>query len=381
MKRFLFIGHEANRSGAPIVLLHFLRWAKANRPDWEIDLLLLRGGDLEAEYRQVSNVFVGETPGHSFIDRGLRFARRMLGADSRTLDLEPFRRRYQAVVGNTVVSLPWLEHFQRDGMTTICWVHELAGAVATFYTADEFLKVARFADRFIVPSRAVEGFLRGRGIGREMSLVYEFSEARTASADGTESIPDLPQGSFVVVGSGTIERRKGVDLFVEVAARVVRQREDIFFVWVGGDTDGSKNPEFASVTGNVERLGISDRVRFTGQLENPHGVFSDSNIFALTSREDPFPLVCLEAGTMGKPIICFADAGGIPELVEGDGGAVVPYKDVDAFAGRILHFYENRSDLERAGQALAKKIRTRFSLSASCEKLSRVLDEASSTGR
>jgi hypothetical protein len=65
MNRILFIGHEADRTGAPIVLLHYLQWLKKNKPHYEIDLLLLRSGDLEEEYRKVANVYLlakNETP-------------------------------------------------------------------------------------------------------------------------------------------------------------------------------------------------------------------------------------------------------------------------------------------------------------------------------
>jgi glycosyltransferase involved in cell wall biosynthesis len=56
------------------------------------------------------------------------------------------------------------------------------------------------------------------------------------------------------------------------------------------------------------------------------------DVFALPSREDPFPLVMLEAATHGLPTVCFAQAGGAPEFVGADAGVVVPYLDVDAFA-------------------------------------------------
>jgi glycosyltransferase involved in cell wall biosynthesis len=53
----------------------------------------------------------------------------------------------------------------------------------------------------------------------------------------------------------------------------------------------------------------------------------------LPSREDPYPLVCLEAACHGKPIVCFDGAGGMPEFVREDAGRVVPYLDA-AQAGR-----------------------------------------------
>jgi hypothetical protein len=79
MKRFLFIGHDAGRTGAPIVLLHYLRWVKDHMPDWHCDLLLIRGGALEAEYREVAEVFVlPSEPKRTIARRGIKFFKNRL---------------------------------------------------------------------------------------------------------------------------------------------------------------------------------------------------------------------------------------------------------------------------------------------------------------
>ncbi len=52
-KKVLFIGHDASRTGAPLLLLHFLKWLR-QETRFEFELLLQRGGDLADEYRQVA---------------------------------------------------------------------------------------------------------------------------------------------------------------------------------------------------------------------------------------------------------------------------------------------------------------------------------------
>ncbi|HEX8833654.1 MAG TPA: hypothetical protein VF719_05610, partial [Abditibacteriaceae bacterium] len=70
-KRILFISHAATRTGAPMMLLHLLRWLAENS-DFECDLLLLRGGPLESEFYKVTRPVAGR-----------RFA--MLAAESAAL--------------------------------------------------------------------------------------------------------------------------------------------------------------------------------------------------------------------------------------------------------------------------------------------------------
>ena len=65
-------------------------------------------------------------------------------------------------------------------------------------------------------------------------------------------------------------------------------------------------------------------------------VFSAADVFALTSREDPFPTVVLEALSAGLPVVAFDRSGGIPDMLrETKQGDIVPYGDVTAMAAAI----------------------------------------------
>jgi glycosyltransferase involved in cell wall biosynthesis len=78
-------------------------------------------------------------------------------------------------------------------------------------------------------------------------------------------------------------------------------------------------------------------------------------VFALVSWEDPFPLVNLEAASLGKPIVCFDEAGGSKEFVEEDCGFVVPYLDLDAREDRVVELLHNPELRQRMGSRVARK--------------------------
>jgi hypothetical protein len=52
----LFVGHDANRAGAEIALLHILTWLRAARPE-EPRVLLRTGGDLLADYARLAPTY------------------------------------------------------------------------------------------------------------------------------------------------------------------------------------------------------------------------------------------------------------------------------------------------------------------------------------
>jgi glycosyltransferase involved in cell wall biosynthesis len=74
-----------------------------------------------------------------------------------------------------------------------------------------------------------------------------------------------------------------------------------------------------------------------GYCEDVGGFFCAADVFTLTSREDPFPSVVLEAMQAGLPTVAFQDSGGIPDMLAQYGaGVAVPLGDAAAMADAIL---------------------------------------------
>jgi glycosyltransferase involved in cell wall biosynthesis len=385
MARVLFIGHDAGRSGAPIVLLHLLKWLKRNDADLEIEILLLRGGELVSEHRQLGKVYVLDPSStRNRIKRGLR---KLRGCSSEwylpsSFRGAPFSDSYDLVLGNTIVTLPSLKHFNGRGVRTICWMHEMEFAIRAFFSPERFAELSENVDMFIVPSKAVQKTLRDLRIERPTKLVYEFSplpETATVEPEAVRKSLNVPSDAFVVAGGGRVERRKGTDLFLQISALVCAREPKIYFIWIGGRTDNA-DKEYDSIKHGLAQLELADRVKFTGTTDEPEKYLSISDVFALTSREDPFPLFCLEAAALAKPVICFDEAGGMPEFVEDDAGAVVPYLDINAFADKLIEYYNDRGKTRQAGAVAKQKVSTRFSAEESCGKISDLIHSVLRSG-
>lgn len=101
---------------------------------------------------------------------------------------------------------------------------------------------------------------------------------------------------------------------------------------------------------------------FVPAMSNPEAYFTTFDIFALTSREDLFPLAMLEAAAAGLPIICFAYSGNAPELVEDDAGLVVSYLDVRAMAKACIELLSDESRRRKLGESAKAKVEALYSL-------------------
>jgi glycosyltransferase involved in cell wall biosynthesis len=227
--------------------------------------------------------------------------------------------------------------------------------------------------QFVAGSNAVrENLIRGHGVAPErIEIVHESIPVDQIRAVRTreEILQELgmPDDAQLVMGIGRDLWRKGSDIFVHLAQAVCQQNRRAHFVWIGG----TSNPQLSY---DIRTSGLSGRIRFLGLLTKYAEYLAVADVFALTSREDPYPLVCLEAAALGKPIVCFAGAGGAPEFVEQDCGFVVPYFDVTAMAGRIASLLESADCRIKMGAAARRKVTERHDISVAAPRILEIIE-------
>jgi len=373
MKRVLFIGHEASRTGAPIVLLHLLRGVR-DAGEWQADVLLLAGGEMEAEYKSLARVY-RSTASASGLRRKLT---RLAGGVPLPVVGEDVPQGYDVVVGNTIVSLGHLAAFKQRGCRTILWLHELEDTIAQYYRADDLRVLLRSVDHVICASRAVEAVVRRYAPQAATTVIYEFAptpEVDAVRARGTV-LAELgwDNNAFIVGGCGVVSERKGTDILTDAAVKVLERDANVRFLWIGGPAAGTEDFARRQME-RIEESGIAERFVVTGRVEDPFRYLAALDVFALPSREDPFPLVCLEAAAFAKPIVCFADAGGIPEFVSLGAGTVLSDQSVDLLAASITVYADDPQLARTHGSKALELISTKFS---PYEMISRFIETISS---
>ena len=96
-------------------------------------------------------------------------------------------------------------------------------------------------------------------------------------------------------------------------------------------------PLESALKAQVEALGIANRVRFLGQVQNVRSLFAAFDLFVLSSDHEPFGMVLLEAMAAGVPAIA-TDCGGAPEIIA-DAGRLFPLRDAAALADKLVAFF------------------------------------------
>jgi glycosyltransferase involved in cell wall biosynthesis len=226
------------------------------------------------------------------------------------------------------------------GYPTVLHVHEMLPYNWKGPAARRVLRAARLVP-FAVSTASAQ---RLAGEGATAPIVYE-------STVLPEHVVPAPGGERLVVGFiGHIARRKGTDLFVEAARRIIEAGHPIDFRMVGEILDNPDRPWGEDVVRRAQAAGIDYL---------PHGrtfeLFRGWDVVVLPARKDPFPLVVLEAMASGRPVIG-ADTDGIPEQLGGEAGIIVPSDEADALERAILDLAadpERRARMAAAGLARA----------------------------
>lgn len=166
------------------------------------------------------------------------------------------------------------------------------------------------------------------------------------AAAGGERVP-------VIVHISNYRPVKRVTDVIRVFARVVAE-QPARLVLVG---DG---PDLGPATDLARELGVLDRIRLIGVVDDVAPYLSGADLLLLPSQSESFGLVALEALAAGVPVIA-SRVGGLPEVVQdGVSGYLFPPGDVEGMARQAVALLRDRSLAERLGRAGAERAADRY---------------------
>jgi len=179
-------------------------------------------------------------------------------------------------------------------------------------------------------------------------------------------IANVPENKKLVGLIGLIEHRKGIDRFVEMAAKLSKKRKNVRFVVIGGDVVQQKISQEvkADLIKLAEKLGVSERLCFTGNIDNASYYLGDMDTFFMCSRPgtETFGLVVIEAMAAGVPVVAFDNDAMSEIIIDNETGYLVPEGDIDLATERISSILDNNilaNDMKEAG---SDRVRTDFDI-------------------
>lgn len=346
----IFISHDASATGAPITLLNQCRAYRQVFGQDLVIVLLSSGelGELIEEFRGIAPVIdLHRNLKDIVVDENIKYA------FSKLRELG-----YSRCIANTVVSGALQQTLADYQIQTIYEIHELLGVIRNSGWDSYAQNIAQSGSIVVFPAHYVaDKFIQHFGLPVEhaqilpqgISLVYENGKSSAREKFLARlKLPFLPTIKLIL-GAGLAHHRKGTDLFFEVALEFYRkQRTDVHFVWLG-----NRDEYFEHWKNQIlPELPYKNNLHFLDFDPQPAYIFAGADVFLLTSREDPFPSVALEALANDTPVITFRDTGGIEEILDGTNGVVVDHLNVPMMANAAWEILQNPNKMRPSATKL-----------------------------
>jgi len=175
----------------------------------------------------------------------------------------------------------------------------------------------------------------------------------------------------IIIGTvGTLCKRKRIDDLIEAIFLVKKRTTKPIKLVIVGD-----GPEKVKLLKLVQKKGLGEEVIFTGFQSDPLSYINVFDIFVLTSEREGLPRVILESMLMGKPVVASRIPGVVELVIEGETGFLVPSKDPEAFAEKILTLIDDQELRKKMGEQGKKRILENFTMNKYIKGVEAVFEE------
>lgn len=145
---------------------------------------------------------------------------------------------------------------------------------------------------------------------------------------------------------GRIIKDKGVVEYLEASRLVKKMYPNIRFILIGPfDTNPSSlHPS------EIDKYKIDETIEYYGKQSDVRTYIGQSSVFVLPSYHEGTPKTVLEAMAMGRPIITTNTVGCKETVKDGLNGFLVPVRNINAIAEKMIWFINNPSFISSMGQ-------------------------------
>lgn len=247
------------------------------------------------------------------------------------------------IIAAQVWAMEWVARADTAGMLVIGMSHESYEATRR---SSRYRRVKRYfadADLLLALTRADADAWAAGGMSNVGSMPNPLHITPVATSPRTER---------VVVRLGRLAFEKGQDMLLEAWAEVAPHHPSWRLRLYGS------GPDETALHRQATELGIADSVEFAGATSDIETALTGASIFALSSREEGFPMSIMEAMVYGLPTVAFDCAPGVRELLtEGRDGIIVVPGNTTEFAAALGRLISDADLRDTLGETARKSVR------------------------
>ncbi len=208
----------------------------------------------------------------------------------------------------------------------------------------------RTFDAVVVVSKPLLEVLARAGVPRDrLVFIRNGLDGNTAprSRDDARARLGLPQAGAVVGWVGRFSEEKDPGAAIEALA--LSRDRDLRLCMIGA------GPLLDACRALTHERGVADRVTFAGAVADAGQLLRAFDALMLTSRTEGTPMVILEAAAAGVPVVA-TSVGGVPDLLEEDGGWLAPAGRADGIAAAVADLMADAAEARRRADRLQARL-------------------------
>lgn len=254
-----------------------------------------------------------------------------------------------------LLRIPIIVHIQNPVSIDRCNLVPLAARKLLFCSRNLMYGTRHF-DRIAHKAEPLYNIIDTAHVGRGVSIREKLGVKPAEIAIGTVA---------------QICQRKGIDIILETARILLRERNDLVFLIAG--------PLVAEEREFVERMqqaaqapALCGRVRLLGVRSDIPDFLASLDLFLFPSRAEPFGIAVIEAMAAGLPVIA-ARVGGIPEIIDSPAlGRLVDESAPEAFANAVREILTLPDKGRSIGDQAQRSVTARFDTAVGGERLRQI---------
>lgn len=238
----------------------------------------------------------------------------------------------------------------------------------------------RFTDAYISVSEILSKNYKEKGIGINtkyytvysgMNLDKFYNVKGSIKKEIIVKELGISSDNFIIGNIGRLEVAKGHKFVIDAFKKVQEKREDCLLkLMIIGEGEEELN-----LIKYVKKLGLEDKIIFTGYRKDVGKLMAIMDILVLSSLREGLPRVLVQAAAVGIPSVAFS-VDGVPEIVkDGYNGFLVKPRDVNQLADKIIKYIDNRKLVELHGKNGRNFVNGKWSFENMVNKVDKIYQE------
>lgn len=331
------VNHESSATGAPLLGLNI---AQSLSKEYNIIQIILKPSVLHTDFLKSCELMVSGMNDEVIMRKIMYWLQK--------------KKNIISVICNSVETLPILKVASALNLPTLSLIHEFAN-----YTRPigKLSHSVFYADKIVVPANIIKESLylelkETANIHNELNNFVVLPQGKlpyipeghgeNISISSLKEKLNIARDTKVIIGAGFVQIRKGVDLFISMAKYIQKLYSgNCKFIWVGEGFDPINDLGYSVwLEKYIEASGLTENFTFLGHQKNLNNILAIADVFALTSRLDPFPNVVIDALASDVHVACFLESTGCADFLvkHRANSSVVDYLDTYQMAHSIIGY-------------------------------------------